>query len=292
MINMLANLPKKVTINEVGPRDGMQNLTGFVPTEKKIKLINMLIDAGIPEIELTSFVNPKWVEQMKDAAEIIASVADRKNVVFTAVVPNVKGAENALKTNLKNLAFFFSISEHHNKANVNKTSKESMAELKAIAQMCHEKGVTLKANIATAFGYTVEGYFPKEQVAEVCQEILSFGIKQIVLCDTVGMSNPRHTHDVISEVRKLGEFGLGMHLHQLFGREYANAMIALMCGLDYFDLSVGGLGGCPFAPGASGNMATENFVEMLTLMGIETGVDAAKINAAAKFAKEIQLENS
>ncbi len=287
----LLNLPESVQISEITPRDGLQNIGNVIPTEKKMKLIKLLKDAGCKYIELTSFVNPKWVPQMQDAAEITRQFTRDKDVSWCVLVPNKKGLERAIEAGAKEVVAVLSASETHNKNNVNKTVEESLAELSGLVNTANDGGVRLRANIATAFGCEFEGKISPDKVIYIAKTLEDAGYEGITLCDTTGMADPKLTYDLCSRViSSLTAAKAAVHFHKRNGIEYANVLSALLSGIRIFEAASGGLGGCPFAPGASGNMNTEYLVEMFEKMGVKTGINLEGIKKTAEFAREIQNE--
>lgn len=276
-------LPEKVTIIEVGPRDGLQNEKLFVPTVIKKQFIAALREAGLKEMELTSFVSPKWVPQMADAAEIVFDSLDERtrNIVLA---PNRKGVDRVYSTNCKAVAVFVGVSNSFNLKNINKTTANSMAELKPIIKELKEKNYFVRACISTAFYCPYEGKIAEADTLKLCREFVSAGVDELSVADTIGMAAPTESYSLFSKLKE--EFFhtlLTAHFHDTRKLGLANILAALQAGIDRFDTSAGGLGGCPFAPGASGNVATEDVVYMLERMGIETGVDLQKLVGAIKI---------
>lgn len=269
----------RITINEVCPRDGWQNLKPFIKTEDKINLIKKMIDAGADEIEVTSFVNPKWVPQLQDSEEVFKEIkkyAKDKNVKLTALVPNKKGAINAKNAGVEIVTLVLSVSETHNMKNVNRTIDESMEDLKNTISEIGSLEVRLA--LACIFGCPFGEAIPIDRILKICDEAYKMGIKTIGLADSAGMSNPLHTRETIREIGKrfnIGEFGA--HFHDTRGMGIANAYVALEEGLRSFDTSLGGFGGCPFIPGAKGNIASEDFVNMVKSMGLNVNYDIPKM---------------
>lgn len=286
------SFPESVKIVEVGPRDGLQNLEVFVPTEKKIDFINILKKAGLKIIEVTSFVNPKSVPQMQDASEIL-SMFKNEDITLKVLVPNRKGLERAIKAGAKDVVAVLSASETHNKNNVNLTIDESLAELKALAALAREARITARANIATAFGCEFEGRIPIKKVIKISKILENAGYEMITLCDTTGIADPALTLDLCGKmIDALPNTTIGVHFHRCNGIEFANALASLMAGIRTFEAACGGLGGCPFAPGATGNIATEHLVQLFNRMNINTGVDLTAIKACAEVALQIQNDYS
>ena len=289
----LLNLPEEVQISEIAPRDGLQNIESFIPTEKKIELIKLIKNAGFKHIELTSFVNPKWVQQMEDAYEITNLFTNDSEIAYCVLVPNKKGLERAIEAGAKEVVTVLSASETHNKNNVNRTVDESLQELVGLVHTAKDAGVKLRANIGTAFGCEFEGRIPNEKVVRIARTLEDAGYEGITLCDTTGMADPKFTYELCKEVTSsLNKAKVGVHLHQCNGIEYANALAALNAGIRIFEAACGGLGGCPFAPGSSGNMNTEHLIEMFLKMGIKTGINIEEVKKCAVFAKGIQREYS
>lgn len=274
---MQLNLPKKVTIIEVGPRDGLQNEKSFIPTEIKKQFINALKSAGIKEMELTSFVSPKWVPQMSDAGEIVADCLDNitRNIVLA---PNQKGVDRVLETGCKAVAVFVGVSNTFNKKNINKSTSESLDELKPIIKNLKEQQFFVRACISTSFYCPYEGKMNEHDVLELCAEFVAAGVDELSVADTIGMATPDESYSLFSKLKKaFPDTLLTAHFHDTRKMALTNIFAALQAGVDRFDTSAGGLGGCPFAPGATGNVATEDVVYMLDRMGIETGIDLEKL---------------
>jgi len=284
---------RKVKIFEVCPRDGLQNIKEFIKTDQKIRLVNMLTDSGCEAIEVTSFVHPKWVPQLADAAEVLASITRKPKVIYNALIPNIKGLERAIASGIKEVVTIMSASEAHNKKNLNMSVADSLTQIKEINDSARALGIKVRSYIATAFGCPIQGKITPEYVAEIAAELERIGSYEISLGDTTGMSEPVLSYKVVMAVKqKLLKSGLAVHFHRSGGIEFANILASLQAGADVIDSAVGGLGGCPYAPGAKGNIATEVLVEMLDRMGIETGIDLAKIQKAAVFAKSLDPYSS
>ena len=266
------NLPKEVTIIEVGPRDGLQNMKDFIETDVKVKFIQQLKEAGLREMELTSFVSPKWVPQMADANEVITATLGGTVRDFV-LVPNKKGIEKLYETSCKNAAVFVGVSNSFNKKNINKTTEESLLELTPQIEELKEKGYFVRACISTAFYCPYEGKIPVEDVVALCKRFEAIGVDELSVADTIGMASPIGVYELFSNLKnELSSVKITAHFHDTRGMGVANVYAALQAGVERFDTSAGGLGGCPFAPGATGNVATEDVVYMLDAMGIETGV--------------------
>ncbi|KAA0550364.1 hydroxymethylglutaryl-CoA lyase [Bacillus sp. BGMRC 2118] len=273
------NLPKHVTIIEVGPRDGLQNDKSIVPTNVKIEFISALQASGIKEMEITSFVSPKWIPQMGDAKEIVAKVQNTShNIVLT---PNRKGVDLALESNCQSVAVFVGVSDTFNKKNINKTTAESLLELQPIITELKDQGIFVRACISTSFYCPYEGKMNIEDVLKLCSSFVDFGVDELSVADTIGMANPKESYELFSTLK--GRFPntlLTAHFHDTRGMALANVLATLQAGVSRFDTSAGGLGGCPFAKGATGNVATEDVVFMLHQMNIETGIDLDGIKKA------------
>ena len=279
---------RKVSIFEVSPRDGLQPEPEFVPTAKKIELIDRLTDAGCARIEVTSFVHPKWVPQMRDAAEVFASIRKKPGVVYNALVPNLRGLELAAKAGFEEVVTIMSTSESHNRKNLNMSPAESLAEIEKINQAAAAHGVRVRSYIATVFGCPMEGHIAPEKALDTALALESFGAYEVSLGDTTGMADPVSAYEIPKMIKaKLTRASLAVHYHRFHGLEFANNLASLQAGIDIFDGAAGGLGGCPYAPGAKGNTQTEVLVEMFHRMGIETGIDLDKLYAAGEYAKTL-----
>jgi hydroxymethylglutaryl-CoA lyase len=280
-------LPSAVEMVEVGPRDGLQIIQEFVPTEKKIRLIDALFASGLRRMEVTSFVHPKFVPQLKDASEVLAGIA-REGRVCMAMVPNLKGAERAVEAKVDMLDVIVSASESHNMSNVRRSIEESLDGFVPIFDLASRAGISARASLATSFGCPFEGHVPVSQVIKVSRRLRDLGVMEIALCDTTGMANPVQVREVVrSCLDEIPELQWAAHFHNTRGAGSANLLAALMEGVTIFDASIAGLGGCPFAPGATGNVPTEDMVHMLHEMGIETGIDLPALISAARLAEEI-----
>lgn len=281
----MLTLPKKATIIEVGPRDGLQNEKLFVPTEIKKQFIAALRNAGLKEMELTSFVSPKWVPQMGDAAEIVAdSLADTtRNIVLA---PNRRGIDRVYSTDCQAVAVFVGVSNTFNQKNINKSTVDSMTELKPIIKELKEKNYFVRACISTAFYCPYEGKIEEEETLKLCHEFVEAGADELSVADTIGMAAPHEAYSLFSKIKaEFKETLITAHFHDTRKLGLANILASLQAGVDRFDTSAGGLGGCPFAPGASGNTATEDVVYMLERMGIDTGVDLQKLVDAIEIVR-------
>ena len=278
-------LPERVTIYEVGPRDGLQNEARHVPTADKIRLIEALIGAGVGAIEITSFVSPKWIPQLADSSEVARGIGRRDGVRFSALVPNKRGLETALAAGMREIAVFMSASETHNKKNVNKTIPETLAAFGEIIPDALAAQVKVRAYLSTCFGCPYEGEVDPDRVVALTGELMAMGVYQVSISDTIGVANPRQVDDVLARVLAVHPLpAIAVHFHDTQGTALANCVAAMALGVTTIDSAVGGLGGCPYAPGASGNLATDDVVAMLHSMGIETGIDLDKLVDASRLA--------
>jgi len=286
---MATGTPDRVRVYEVGPRDGLQNEVAFVPTEGKAALIDALAAAGLPAIEVTSFVNPRWIPPLADAENLCALLRDRPGLPrITALVPNEKGLDRALAHGLREVAVFMSASESHNKRNINKTRAEALAAFAPVFSRCRAEGVAVRAYVSVVWGCPYEGAVSPAAVLETTERLLDLGAYEISLGDTIGVGHPRQTRELLEFLLTTVPSGrLAMHMHDTRGTALSNCLIGLEMGIRTFDSSVGGLGGCPYAPGASGNLATEDLVYMLNGMGYETGVDLDRLVAAGMLAETL-----
>ena len=280
--------PSSVRVREVGPRDGIQSEKAQVATKDKIRLIDALSASGLRYIEVVSFVSPKAVPQMADAREVWAGINRDPDVFYSALVPNRRGAEIAAEVGVDGVQVFVAASDSYNLRNVRKPVRESIVDIKEVAAVASEANMPLEGTISTAFGCPYEGDVAPERVVEVSRWMMDEGIGTISYGDTTGMATPRRVRDVVEALRaSLPELALNMHLHDTRGTGLANVLAALQLEVDYFDASIGGMGGSPFAEGATGNIATEDLVHMLLDMEIDTGVDLSALLEAGRVAQEI-----
>lgn len=281
-------LPPTCEVREVGPRDGLQNEAPVPPTDR-IRLIDALSGTGLRRIETASFVRPDSVPAMAGADEVLGAIERRPGVCYTALVPNRRGAEGAIAAGADELEAIVSSSETHNRRNLNRGVDDTVAEIAGIVELAHGAGRPVEAGVATAFGCPYEGDIAPERVAGLARRLLDLGADSLMFGDTTGMGSPRRVNLLIDALELSGiELGLvRLHLHDTRGTGLANAYAALQRGVTRFDASVGGLGGCPYAPGASGNVSTEDLVHMLDDLGVDTGVDLDALIAAAHLAEEI-----
>jgi hydroxymethylglutaryl-CoA lyase len=273
-----------VRVVEVGPRDGLQNEKVTIPTEAKIEYITALADSGLKVIEAGAFVSPKWVPQMADTAEVYREIPKDPGIDFPVLVPNMKGLERAIEVGVKSIAIFTAASDTFNKRNINMTIDESFVNYAPVTARARAEGMRVRAYISTAFGCPYEGDVPAEKVLEVCARLLDLGCYEVSVGDTIGVGTPMQVQGVVGMLLQvIPASKLAMHFHDTRGTALANTLAALEMGIATFDASSGGLGGCPFAPGASGNLATEDLIYMLDHMGIETGVALDRLVAASSI---------
>ena len=279
----MLSFPDAVQIYEVGPRDGLQNEPAPVPTDVKVEFVDMLTAAGLPYVEVSSFVHPRWIPQLADAEDVLSRIQRREGVRYGALVPNQRGLDRALEVELRDVAVFVSSSETHNQKNLNRPIDESLENIAQVLSGLAE-GSWTRGYISMVFGCPYEGDIPVGEVIRVATRLLELGVDQISLGDTVGYGSPRDVRDRMIEISKeVPTDRIALHFHDTRGTALANIVAGLDAGVRIFDGAVGGLGGCPYAPGASGNVATEDLVQMLHGMGIETGVDLDALVDAAAF---------
>ncbi len=281
-------LPDRVTICEVGPRDGLQNEARNVPTSGKIRLIELLAGTGIRRMEATSFVAPKWIPNLADADEVLVGIRRRPGVTYAALVPNLRGLERALAAKINEVVIFLSASETHSQKNINKSIAQALETYGEVATQAKKAALQVKGAISTCFGCPYEGDVDPAVVVRIAAALVDMGADEIGISDTTGMANPRQVYALVSSVaERVPVEKLSLHFHDTRGAALANALAGLQAGVTIFDGSVGGLGGCPYARGATGNVATEDLVHMLHEMGIETGVDLQKLIGCARIAQEL-----
>ena len=272
---------KNIEITEVGPRDGFQNVKEWIPTEAKIEIAKTLVDAGFSEMELVSFISPKWIPQMADAADVVKELVSYRRktgakITFIGLAPNPKGIDNAMKTDIDAIVCPISVSERHNKSNVNRTREESFKELEEA--MVRHNGINVTVGLATTFGSPYPGEkILTEDIIRMAERAFDIGASKVVLADTVGNGDPVHIDEVLTEVKKYIDLDkCSFHLHDTMGLALANTLVGLKHGIKKYEAAVGGLGGCPFAPGAAGNVSTEDLLHMFSAMGIETEISFDK----------------
>lgn len=281
-------MPASVRIREVGPRDGIQSEKADIATADKIALVDSLSASGVKKIEAVSFVSPKAIPQMADARQVWEGIKRNPAVFYSALVPNRRGAETAAEVGVDGMQVFIAASESYNMSNVRRSVRDSIANVKEVVEVADEAGVPVEGTISTAFGCPYEGDVPVERVADVSRWMHDAGINSISYGDTTGMGTPRRVREVIETLRGcLPDVELNMHFHDTRGTGLANVVTALEMGIDYFDASIGGMGGSPYAAGATGNITTEDLVHMLIDMDIETGIDLSRLMDAARLAQEL-----
>ena len=281
-------LPAEVTIYEVGPRDGLQNESRMVPTDDKVKLIDALSETGLRAIEITSFVNPKWIPQLADGGEVARRVTRKPGIAYSALVPNRQGLDAAIASGMKEVAVFMSASETHNKKNINKTIAQTLAAFRETVPPALAAGLRVRAYVSTVYGCPYEGAVDPAKAVELARALKALGCYQISLGDTIGVANPRQVRDVLSRVlAEIPQPEVAVHFHDTRGTALANILVSVEMGITTVDAALGGLGGCPYAPGASGNVATEDVVYMLEGMGVRTGVDLDRLVDCARLASTL-----
>jgi hydroxymethylglutaryl-CoA lyase len=278
---LLARVPKRVTIYEVAPRDGLQNEATAVPVEAKVAFVNALADAGLTWIETTSFVNPKAVPQLADATEVMEGIDRRPGVRYPVLVPNERGMERALEAGVDAIALFAAASEAFSQANIRASIAESFERFRPVAALAKSNGIWLRGYVSTAFHCPFDGPVRPEDAVSVAERLLELGCDEVAIADTIGRATPQDTDALLElALQRLPIEKIALHMHDTFGLALASIIVALDAGITVFDGAAGGLGGCPFAPGAPGNLATEKLVGLLDSMGIATGVDAAAVARA------------
>ena len=274
---------KKVKVTEVGPRDGFQSEKTILKTEDKIDVINTLIDAGFPRIEVSSFVSPKAIPQLADAAKILENVKRNHQTTLAALVPNARGALRAVDAKLDEIVVFLSASESHNKKNVNRSVKDSLLGFKEIVDIAGKNNIPIQGDIATAFGCPFEGNISAKRLAEISKEYKKMGFKGVTLGDTTGMATPIVVTEAVNAIRDMvPDFDITLHFHNTRGIGLANVMTGLNLGITDYESCFGGMGGCPFAPNATGNICSEDLIYLLHEMGIDTGINLDQLISVAK----------
>ena len=279
-------MANKINVLECGPRDGWQNLKQMLTFEQKLDLIDRLFDAGVTQMEVTSFVSPKAIPQMADAAELAKACIEKyPDATLYALAPNFRGVENAVNAGIKNISYVISVSESHNKANIRRTHEESLAELQKIMDTYPQANICV--SLATVFGCPFEGVPTFSRLKFVLDQLSAMGIKVVGLGDTSGVATPLQVYNTTSRLLDAyPDINFFFHPHNTHGNAMANVFAAMQAGITHFDSSVAGLGGCPYAPGASGNIATEDLVDTMNEMGIETGIDVDRLLDTARFLRE------
>lgn len=281
------NRPARVTIVEVGPRDGLQNEAARVPTADKIAFVDRLSGAGHAVIEVSAFVSPKWVPQMADAAEVFSAITRRTGTRYTALVPNLAGLDRAVEAKVDEVAIFAAASETFSRKNINQGIHESLGTYQGVCDRARTAGLPVRAYVSTAFGCPFEGEVSPAAVADVSAALVEMGAYEVAISDTIGIAHPGQVPKVVESVAaRIGRERIALHFHDTRGTALANVLAALDLGIATFDASAGGLGGCPYAPGAAGNLATEDLLYMLDGLGIETGVSLDKVLEASRFIEQ------
>ena len=284
MTDFLRSLPRHVTIYEVGPRDGLQNEPVHVPTPAKIEFVNRLADAGLSAIEVTSFVKPGSIPQLADAEDVVRGIGRKPETRVIALVPNRRGLERAGPGHLDGIALFTAASETFSRRNTNATIQETFERFVPVIEAALARGLWVRGYVSTSFGCPYEGAVPVNRVVEVCRELIDLGVDQVAVGDTIGVATPVDVVRVVEAVtHAIDPSRVALHFHDTRGTGLANVLAGLQSGITTFDASSGGLGGCPYAPGAAGNVATEDVVYMLDGMGIETGVSLSGVVRASRF---------
>lgn len=280
-------LPTSVKIVEVSPRDGLQNESHIIPTDVKIELINQLSQTGLTAIEVTSFVSPKWIPQLADGTEVLKGIEQKQGIHYPVLIPNTKGLERAMAAGAKEIAIFTTPSEAFSQKNTNCTVAESMQRMTEIVALAKQHHIPVRAYISCVLGCPYEGDISPEKVAKQAEDLFKLGCYEISLGDTIGVGTPLKTKQLIELVSKVVPVNqLAVHFHDTYGQALANIYVALTCGINVIDSSVAGIGGCPYAKGASGNVATEDVLYMLNGMGIKTNIDLEKLIAVGRFISE------
>jgi hydroxymethylglutaryl-CoA lyase len=274
--------PKQVTVVDVTPRDGLQDADRFLTSEQKLTFIGALIDAGIRAIEVTSFMHPRWIPQLADADYVATHLPQHPDMLYSALIPNMRGYERALAAHIKEVTLVVSASESHNRANLNRSVEESLGQLRAVAERARGDGIAVRGAIATSFGCPFEEKVAPEAVLRIVRAYSEMEVQQVSLADTIGVGNPHQVYDLFQLARQeLPEnVSLSAHFHDRAGYGLANVFAAIQAGVTTFDAAIGGLGGCPYAPGAPGNLSTETLVEYLESMGFATGISLPALAAA------------
>jgi hydroxymethylglutaryl-CoA lyase len=277
-------LPSKVKIVEVGPRDGLQNEKEFVATSIKVELVNRLSQAGLQNVESASFVSPKWVPQMADGASVMAGITRRPGTIYSALTPNLRGFEAALEAKVDEIVIFGAASEAFSQKNINCSIEESIARFEPVAKAAKEAGLRLRGSISCALGCPYQGDVPVGSVVNVVERMKALGCDEIDIADTIGVGTPGRTRDVMAAVTKVfARERLSGHFHDTYGQAVANIYASMQEGIEIFHASVAGLGGCPYAKGATGNVATEDVIFLMNGLGIETGVDLDQLVDIGEF---------
>ena len=277
-------LPRRVTVVEVGPRDGLQNESSIVPSSTKVAFIEALARTGLPVVEITAFVSPKWVPQMADTADVFAAITRRPGTRYTALVPNLAGLDRATQSGISEIAIFAASTETFSRKNINQSIDESLAGYKQVCDRAIAAGMRVRGYLSTAFGCPFEGIVAPERVAAVAERVAALGVFEVSVSDTIGIAHPGQVPRVLEAVlARLPVSKVALHFHDTRGTALANVLASLPFGITTFDASAGGLGGCPYAPGAAGNLASDDLIYMLDGLGIETGVSLTALSSASAF---------
>jgi hydroxymethylglutaryl-CoA lyase len=283
-VNIAALRGRRVTVVEVGPRDGLQNEHAKVSTADKIAFVDLLSAAQLPVIEVSAFVSPKWVPQMADASEVFAGISRRDGIRYTALVPNLAGLDRAMVAGVKEVAIFAASSETFSRKNINQGIDQSLAGYAEVCARALANGLRVRGYLSTAFGCPYEGHVPPARVADLSERLIQMGVFEVAVSDTIGIAHPAQVAQVLEPVlSRIPMEKVALHFHDTRGTALANVLEALSIGITTFDSSAGGLGGCPYAPGASGNLATDDLIYMLDGLGVETGVSLSALSKASAF---------
>jgi hydroxymethylglutaryl-CoA lyase len=280
----MSRLPLAVRIVEVGPRDGLQNESKILPVEKRLEFIRLLAEAGLSDIEVGSFVHPKWIPQLADTEALIKKLPQAPGVRYSALVPNMKGLDRALASGIERIAIFTAASETFNKKNINMGITESLDVFRPVVERALGEGISVRGYVSTCFVCPYEGKVAKEKVAEVTDSLLGLGVDEVSIGDTIGAATPIDVENTVGHLlsRNPAE-KLAMHFHDTYGMAVANVFASLRLGISVFDSSAGGIGGCPYAPGASGNVSTEKLAYLFDRLGVNSGVDIARLREAGRY---------
>jgi len=280
----LSDYPKSVSLVEVGPRDGLQNETRILPTADKVRLIQLLTESGLKKIEIGSFVRADRIPPLADTDQVALQLPKGHENIYSALIPNARGLQRAQEVGLREVAIFMSVTESHNRSNINRSTQEALAGYQELVKQALAEGLRVRAYLSTVFGCPYEGEVNPEQVKPLVSALLETGVYQISLGDTIGIAHPLLIAKMLEALLPEAPIeALALHLHDTRGTALANALMGLQMGIRVFDSAIGGLGGCPYAPGASGNLATEDLAFMLNAMGIQTGIDLDKLVKASHF---------
>ncbi len=286
-------VPDEVSIYEVGPRDGLQNEKVILPTDRKLELIEGAVEAGIRRVEITSFVNPRWIPALADHMEVAARVRRKPGVAYSALVPNMRGLDGATRSGMQEVAVFMAATDTHNRKNINRSTEDALRTYRAVVGEAKTRGMKVRGYVSCVYGCPYEGAVELDKVRRVAEALLEMGVYELSLGDTIGVGTPRQIEYVLLGLLDAGVSldQLAVHFHDTRGTALANIVVALQHGIKTIDCAVGGLGGCPYAPGASGNVSTEDVVYMLQGMGVKTGVDLDKlVSVSVKLGPQLGRE--